>query len=93
MSKRVIIAKANLKLSDIPKEKIYTSEKTGKQYLGVTIVINEDLNEFGKQGPVFVDQSKEEREAKEPKQYLGDVDVVYVDGHPTLKTTKDLTDE
>ena len=87
----VIIAKANIKLSDIPKEKIFVSEKTGNKYLPITIVINSELNDFGRQGPVFVEQSKEEREAKEPKQYLGDVAVVYVDGVDGIKTTKELS--
>ena len=87
----VIIAKANIKLSDIPKEKIYKSDKTGNQYLGVTIVINDTLNDFGKQGPVFVEQTKEERENKHPKHYLGDATVVYVDGVEGIKTTKELT--
>ena len=89
----VIILKANLKLSEIPKDKIYTSEKTGKSYLPVTIVVNDELNQFGKQGPIFVEQTKEEREAKDPKHYLGDTTVVYVDGVEGIKTTKDLTDE
>lgn len=88
----VIIAKANIKLTDIPKEKIYESSKTGNKYLPITIVVNDTLNDFGKQGPVFVEQSKEEREAKEPKHYLGDVSVVYVDGVDGIKTTKDLSD-
>lgn len=87
----VIIAKANIKLTDIPQEKIYTSEKTGAKYLPITIVINDTLNDFGKQGPVFVEQSKEEREAKEPKQYLGDVTVVFTDGVEGIKTTKELS--
>lgn len=86
----VIIAKANIKLSDIPQEKIYTSEKTGKKYLPITIVINDTLNDFKKQGPIFVEQTKEEREAKEPKTYLGDINVVFVDGVDSIKTTKTL---
>ena len=86
----VIIAKANIKLSDIPTEKIYTSDKTGNKYIPISIIINDTLNDFGKQGPIFVEQSKEERESKTPKHYLGDVSVVYIDGHDTLKTTKDL---
>lgn len=86
---KVIIAKTNLKLSAIPAEKIFTSEKTGEKYLAVTIVINEDLNQFDKQGPVSVEQTLEERTNKQPKTYLGDVEVVYVDGYE-LQTTKQL---
>lgn len=87
----VIIAKANLKISDIPEEKIYTSDKTGHKYLPVTIVINDELNQFGRQGPVFIEQTKDERENKVPKKYLGDVTVVFTDGVDLL-TTKELAE-
>ena len=72
-----LILRTNLKVSDLPKEKLY--EGTKGTYLPVTIVVNDYLNEFDKQGPVFVEQTKEEREAREPKTYLGDVNVVYND--------------
>ena len=85
-----LIAKANIKISDIPKEKIYNGEKG--DYVSVTIVVNENLNDFGKQGPIFVSQSKEEREVKTPKHYLGDVEVVYND-LTNIATTKTLKDE
>ena len=36
--------------------------------------------QFGNQGPVVVEQSKEEREAKVAKTYLGNVKVVWTNG-------------
>ena len=89
----VLIGKANIKLSDIPEEKIYVSEKTGKKYLPITIVVNSELNDFGKLGPVFIEQTKEERDAKEAKHYLGDISVVYTDKPESIKTTKELSNE
>ena len=72
------IIKASINLSNVPKDKIITGKK-GK-YLPITITINDDLDQFGNQGPVIVDQSKEERDAKTAKTYLGNVKVVWTNG-------------
>ena len=72
------IIKASLNLDAIPKDKIYIGKK-GK-YLPITITINDELDQFGNQGPVVVEQSKEERDAKSPKTYLGNVKVVWTNG-------------
>jgi hypothetical protein len=72
------IIKTSINLNNVPKDKIITGKK-GK-YLPITITINDDLDQFGNQGPVCVDQSKEEREAKTAKTYLGNVRVVWTNG-------------
>ena len=72
------IIKASIDLNKIPKEKIFVGKK-GK-YLPITITINDELDQFGNQGPVVVEQTKEEREAKAPKTYLGNVKVVWTNG-------------
>ena len=72
------IIKASIDLNKIPKDKIYIGKK-GK-YLPITITINDEVDQFGNQGPVVVEQSKEEREAKSPKKYLGNVKVVWTNG-------------
>ena len=72
------IIKASINLSNVPKDKIITGKK-GK-YLPITITVNDDLDQFGNQGPICVDQSKEERESKEAKTYLGNVKVVWTNG-------------
>ena len=72
------IIKASINLSNVPKDKIITGKK-GK-YLPITITVNDDLDQFGNQGPICVDQSKEERDAKEAKTYLGNVKVVWTNG-------------
>ena len=68
------ILKTSINLNAIPKDKIINGKK-GK-YLPITITVNDDLDQFGNQGPVCVDQTKEERDAKEAKTYLGNVKVV-----------------
>ena len=72
------IVKANINLDAIPKEKIYKGKKG--RYLPISITINDEPDQFGNQGPVCVDQSKEEREAKAEKTYLGNVKVVWTNG-------------
>ena len=72
------IIKASLNLDAIPKDKIFVGKK-GK-YLPITITINDELDQFGNQGPVVVEQSKEEREAKVAKTYLGNVKIVWTNG-------------
>jgi len=72
------IVKASINLNAIPKDKIIQGKK-GK-YLPITITINDEIDNFGNQGPVVVEQSKEEREAKEAKTYLGNVRVLWTNG-------------
>ena len=73
------IIKASINLNDIHKEKIFVGKK-GK-YLPITITLNDELDQFGNQGPVVVEQTKEEREEKAPKVYLGNVKVVWTNGN------------
>ena len=74
-----IILNTSINLSEIPKDKIINGKK-GK-YLPLTITVNDELDKFGNQGPVFVGQSKEERDAKAPKTYLGNVKVAWTNGN------------
>ena len=72
------IIKTSINLSAIPKDKIIIGKK-GK-YLPIAITVNDEPDQFGNQGPVIVDQSKEEREAKAAKTYLGNCKVVWTNG-------------
>jgi len=73
------IIKANLNLAAIPKDKIYKGKKGS--YLPITITINDELGNYGDNGPIIVEQSKEERDAKVDKVYLGNVKVVWTNGN------------
>ena len=72
------IIKASINLNEIPKDKIINGKK-GK-YLPISITINDEPDQFGNQGPVIVEQTKEERDAKTAKTYLGNVKVVWTNG-------------
>ena len=73
-----LILAASINLNEIPKDKIIIGKK-GK-YLPISITLNDELDQFGNQGPVIVSQSKEEREAKQAKTYLGNVKLVWTNG-------------
>ena len=81
------IIKASIDLNKIPKDKIFIGKK-GK-YLPITITINDELDQFGNQGPVVVEQTKEERDAKVAKTYLGNVKVVWSNGQNVDPAPKD----
>ena len=44
------------------------------------VIIDDEADQFGNQGPIVVAQTKEERDAKEKKTYLGNVQVVWTNG-------------
>ena len=72
------IVKGSINLNMIPKDKIIVGKK-GK-YIPVSITVNDEEDQFGNHGPIIVDQTKEEREAKAPKTYLGNVRTVWSNG-------------
>ena len=82
------IIKTSINLNEIPKDKIYVGKK-GK-YLPITITLNNDLDQFGNQGPVVVEQTKEERDAKAAKTYLGNVKVVWTNGQNVDAAPRDM---
>lgn len=57
-------------LSDIPKEAIKQSTN-GKKYLSLTVQDLRETDEYGNTHSVSVTQTKEQRERKEKKVYLG----------------------
>ena len=63
------IIKASIDLTKIPKEKIVDGKK-GK-YINVTMFINDEPDQYGNNASVIMSQTKEEREAKTPRVYLG----------------------
>jgi hypothetical protein len=69
------ILSASLNVAKIDKTKLIAG-KTG-QFLNVTITINDEVDKFGNNASIFESQSKEEREAKTPKNYLGNGKVIW----------------
>ena len=65
----------SIDLSKVDKSKL----KDGK-YLQVQISVNDTTDNYGNNVSITVNQTKEEREAKEKKTYLGNAKVVWTDG-------------
>lgn len=77
------IISASINLSLIPKDKIKTTDKNGvpykngASYFDVQILINDSPDKYGNNVAIIVGQTKEEREVKTPKIYLGNGKVVW----------------
>ncbi len=57
-------------LSDIPQDKII-NHKNGKQYVNLASYDNDQPDKYGNDFSVWVQQTKEEREAKTNRSYVG----------------------
>tara|TARA_X000001382_G_scaffold74676_1_gene52209 strand:+ start:3128 stop:3394 length:267 start_codon:yes stop_codon:yes gene_type:complete len=63
------IVNASLDLTKIEKSKIIKGKKGS--YINITMFINDENDQFGNNASVIISQTKEEREAKTPRVYLG----------------------
>ena len=57
-------------LSDLPKEKIQTASN-GKKYINLVVDKRKEAGKYGETHTLYVSQTKEEREAKDDKKYVG----------------------
>ena len=80
------IIKTSINLNKIPKDKIIVGAK-GK-YLPISVTLNDELDQFGNNGPVIVEQTKEERESKVEKVFLGNARVVWTNGQNVEATPR-----
>lgn len=75
------IINASIDLSKVDKSKIF--EKDGKKWLNLSISVN-DESMYGNNVGISIAQSKEERDAKQPKTYLGNGKLVWWSGNMVL---------
>jgi hypothetical protein len=80
------IISASIDLAKIDKVNIY--EKDGKKYLSLQISVN-DETKYGNNVSIAIGQTKEQREAKVDKTYLGNGKVVWTDGKITVADKQD----
>lgn len=64
--------KVSICLSDIPKDALKIASN-GKAYLNCDVWINDQVNLYGNIGSISIEQTKEMRETKSPKDYIGNV--------------------
>jgi len=77
----------SLRVDKLPKEK-FVQGKDGAVYYNFTIGINDESNQWGQNVSATDSQTKEERDAKKPKSYLGNGNVVWTDGNIKLADKK-----
>lgn len=70
----------SLRVDKLPKEK-FVSGKDGAVYYNFTIGVNDESNQYGQNVSLTDSQTKEEREAKKAKTYLGNGNVIWTDGN------------
>ena len=72
----------SIRVDKLPKEK-FIKGKDGAVYYNLTIAVN-DQTRYGNNVAFMDSQTKEERDAKMPKNYLGNGKVLWTDGTVTL---------
>jgi hypothetical protein len=78
-------------IDNLPKGAIYEGKNT---YYNLSVVVNDENDNYGQNVAVTAGQSKEERDAKAPKKYVGNGKVVWVKGNiQTAKSLEDSSDD
>lgn len=70
------IISASIDLKKIDKTKI-VNHKNGCAYFNITIIIGDEKNQYEQDTSICISQSKEERERKDKRIYLGNGKTVY----------------
>jgi len=58
-----------------------TINKKGEKGIAITLSVDDESNDYGQNVSAFVSQSKEDREAKKKKYYIGNGKVFWTDGN------------
>ena len=78
---------ASINIAKLPKEK-FIKGKDGAVYYNLTISIGDETR-FGNNVALMDSQTKEERDAKKTKNYLGNGKVIWTDGKIVLAEKED----
>ena len=65
-------------------------KKKGEKGVSIDISINEQTNDYGQNLSAYVSQTKEQREEKKPKFYVGNGKVFYTDGKIEVAKKKEV---
>tara|TARA_R100000664_G_C2633832_1_gene62087 strand:- start:76 stop:375 length:300 start_codon:yes stop_codon:yes gene_type:complete len=68
----------NLNVAKLPKEK-FIAGKNGAVWVNLTMSVNDETR-YGNNTSIYVSQTKEERDSKKQKNYLGNGQVVWENG-------------
>jgi hypothetical protein len=82
---------ASIRVDKLPKEK-FIKGKDGAVYYNLTISVSDETR-YGNNVAITDSQTKEEREAKKPKNYLGNGKVVWTDGNIVLAEKEEVQEQ
>lgn len=85
------IVNFSLDLTKLPKEKMIKGKKG--TYINLSLSVNDETNQYGSNASVTLSQTKEERDAKQDKLYVGNGKVVWTDGTCVKATAGDAVVE
>lgn len=80
----------SINLNKVPKTAV--TSKNGKAYLNLTMSVN-DETKFGNNTGVFIRQTKEQRDAKDKKEYIGNGQVVWTSGDVVVAEKEETESE
>lgn len=81
------IISMSINLENLPKEKFIKGKKG--TYYNFTVSVNDETNDYGSNVSLYDSQTKEEREAKKNRDYIGNGKVVWTDGKCTTALRDD----
>jgi hypothetical protein len=85
-----MIINVSVCLTDLPKDKIKLADN-GKKYISLTIRDLQTIDAYGNTHTLFVSQTKEERDAKANRTYVGrGKEVVFRAATPTIEDVESL---
>tara|TARA_R110000868_G_scaffold392431_1_gene663057 strand:- start:4908 stop:5192 length:285 start_codon:yes stop_codon:yes gene_type:complete len=73
-----VLGSINLRVDKLPREKFFKG-KDGAVYYNFTFSISDETR-YGNNVSAYEDQTKEERDVKKPRNYLGNGQVFWTDG-------------
>lgn len=82
------IATISIDLNKLDKSKIIYG-KNGSQYYNLNISVNDSTDQYGNNIQITEPQTREQREAKEPRKFYGNGKVFYTDGVIKIAEKKD----
>jgi len=74
------LIEGSINLSKLPKDRMSTA-KNGDTWYTFTMSVNDDTSQYGDNCGIWNRQTKDEREAKEKKSYVGNGKVLWTDGN------------
>ena len=78
--------KIKVNFSKIDKAKLFKSEKTGDLWGTITGCVNDEIDKYGNNVAGWFEQTKEEKEAKANRSFVGNGTAFWSDGKVTIVT-------